>query len=228
MTGTHEQQGPVSRTRLLMASAGVVGATGAVLLAWGLLGQAPPPSPPSALPAVVVAPGARAAPPVARSVALSLTASAPVSISIPTIALRSPVQRLGLTSSGALAVPAAGRHYDEVGWYTASPTPGEIGPSVLAGHVDSATTGPSVFWELATVRAGARIDIVRADSSVATFTVVSVSRYAKSSFPTDRVYGDTATAALRLITCGGPIDVSTGHYRDNVVVFAELTGVRRA
>ncbi len=40
--------------------------------------------------------------------------------------------------------------------------------------------------------------------------------------PTQLVYGNTNHAALRLITCGGSFDFSTGHYVDNVVVFATL------
>ncbi|MDP9302351.1 MAG: class F sortase, partial [Actinomycetota bacterium] len=42
--------------------------------------------------------------------------------------------------------------------------------------------------------------------------------------PTQLVYGNTNNAELRLITCGGSFDFSTGHYVDNIIVFASLTG----
>ncbi len=39
-----------------------------------------------------------------------------------------------------------------------------------------------------------------------------------------QVYGNTHRAELRLITCGGSFDQKSGHYVDNVVVFAHLVG----
>jgi hypothetical protein len=64
--------------------------------------------------------------------------------------------------------------------------------------------------------------ITRLDRSIAVFQITGVRRYAKVRFPTQLVYGNTDHAALRLITCGGSFDFSTGHYADNVVVFASL------
>jgi sortase (surface protein transpeptidase) len=145
-----------------------------------------------------------------------------VRITIPSIDVSSVVQELGVNAAGEIAVPQPGPAYDLVGWYHFSPTPGELGPSIMVGHVDSATTGRSVFFSLGDVRRGDSILVTRADRSTARFTVTLVSRYAKADFPTVAVYGNTHRAALRLITCGGPIDESTGHYRDNVVVFANL------
>ena len=65
--------------------------------------------------------------------------------------------------------------------------------------------------------------VIREDGSVATFRVELVTESAKSDFPTDAVYGDLDHAGLRLITCGGEFDESSGDYADNVVVFASLT-----
>jgi hypothetical protein len=53
-----------------------------------------------------------------------------------------------------------------------------------------------------------------------------VAWYAKRVFPTAAVFGDLDHAGPRLITCGGPIDPATGHYRDNTVVFATLVATR--
>jgi sortase (surface protein transpeptidase) len=95
---------------------------------------------------------------------------------------------------------------------------------VLAGHVDSAVTGPAVFFRLADVRPGDEVRIGRDDGTTAVFTVDRVAQYPKDRFPTAEIYGNTDHAALRLITCGGSFDPSARSYRDNIVVFARLTG----
>jgi sortase (surface protein transpeptidase) len=149
-----------------------------------------------------------------------LAASVPVALSIPSIDVKSSLQRLGQTADGALAVPAPGPKYDWPGWYRYSPTPGSLGPAVIVGHVDSAANGPSVFWRLGSLRPGDIVRVARADGSVAVFAVDDVRRFRKTRFPSQLVYGNTNHAALRLITCGGPLE--GGHYRDNIVVRASL------
>lgn len=156
----------------------------------------------------------------------ALPRSRPVSIRIPSINVMSPVNRLGLDADGSLQVPAVGPHYNEAAWYDGSPTPGQRGPAVIEGHVDSVAQGPSVFFRLGALSPGDKVYVTRADHRVVVFTVHAVRRYSKSAFPRLLVYGNTADAQLRLITCGGSFDASTGHYRDNVVAFAHLSAVR--
>ena len=158
--------------------------------------------------------------PAARSSPLPL--SKPVSIDIPVIRVHSTLQYLGLTAQRTLQVPAPGPHYNEAAWYKYSPTPGSLGPAVILGHVDSAAQGPSVFFNLGDLRPGDNVLVTRADGLVAVFRVDGVRRYPKNQFPTLLVYGNTDHAALRLITCGGAFDYATGHYVDNIVVFASL------
>ncbi len=152
----------------------------------------------------------------------TLPRSEPATLDIPAIGVRSVIQQVGQTADGALEVPAPGPHYDEAAWYRHSPTPGELGPAVLLGHVDSAVNGPSVFFDLGKLVRGDRVSVTRVDGSVATFQVDEVNRYAKDDFPTELVYGDIEHAGLRILTCGGAFDDSTGHYLDNIVVFASL------
>ena len=126
----------------------------------------------------------------------------------------------GIAADGTIAVPDAARA-QEAGWYDQGPTPGQYGPAVIVGHVDT-TTGPAVFHDLEELRAGDRIEVTRADRSVAVFEVNSVERYDKDRLPVDEVYGDFSRPNLRLITCGGRwVGGETG-YADNVVVFASL------
>lgn len=44
-------------------------------------------------------------------------------------------------------------------------------------------------------------------------------RYARSSFPSDEVYGPTPAPELRVITYGGLFNPPTQQYSDNVIVF---------
>ncbi len=158
-------------------------------------------------------------PPAAQAAATSWMAeSAPARVQIPALGVTSKVMSLGLESDGSMEVPPAGY---PVGWYDRSPTPGELGPAVLAGHVDWAGE-PGAFYGLRELLAGDEVVVDRADGTVATFRVDRVEEHAKDDFPTDEVYGDIDHAGLRLITCGGPFDEDTGDYTDNVVVFASL------
>ena len=134
---------------------------------------------------------------------------------------------VGKAPNGTLAVPS-GPDLNKAAWYENSVTPGQDGPSVIEGHIDS-VFGPSIFFKLGALRPGDEVSVTRRDSAVATFTVNAVRSYAShGQFPTSVVYGgDLAQPTLRLITCSN-FDESTGHYVGNTVVFAHLTAVHSA
>ena len=140
----------------------------------------------------------------------------PVRVEIPSIGVRAPIIRLGLNPDRTLEVPT---DYGDTGWWSGGARPGENGPAVIVGHVDS-KTGPAVFYRLSELRPGAKVVVVRTDGSRAHFTVQGSERYPKDEFPTARVYGHTDGPTLRLITCGGAFDSSSGHYKDNTIVYA--------
>jgi sortase (surface protein transpeptidase) len=108
------------------------------------------------------------------------------------------------------------------GWYRYSPSPGQLGPAVILGHVDSTEYGPGVFFRLGDLRPGDTLTVARTDRIAATFRVDRVVSYPKNQFPTLEVYGNTSDAELRLITCGGAYDSSARSYLDNIVVYASL------
>ena len=144
--------------------------------------------------------------------------SQPVGLDIPSIDVRSSnIVDLGLQNDGSIEVP---QDASAPGWFTPGPSPGQLGPAVIAGHVDSAT-GPGVFYRLGQLRPGDRVDITRADGTVATFSIDRVETFEKDSFPTRAVYGATNRAELRLITCNGDYEDDTG-YDSNTVAFAHL------
>ena len=143
--------------------------------------------------------------------------AAPVRLRIRALHVDSAVQRLGRQADGQIEVP---KRTDVAGWYEDGPRPGQPGPAVILGHVDS-HSGPGVFIDLSTVRPGALVGVDRADGSTVTFRVSQVSRVPKTLFPTDLVYGPSLDPTLRLVTCGGSFDRTRGSYRDNVIVFAD-------
>jgi hypothetical protein len=152
-----------------------------------------------------------------------LADSDPAELSIPRLGVRSRLVDLGVDATGAMEVP---QDPALAGWYTLGPTPGALGPAVIAGHVDM-NGKPAVFYRLGTMRVGDQVAVARADGRTAIFAVTSVAKYAKASFPTASVFGSIDYAGLRLITCGGVFDQSIGHYADNVVVFAKLVSDHR-
>lgn len=151
-----------------------------------------------------------------------MSRSRPTSVSIPSLGVTSSVIDLGRQPDDTMEVP---QDATSSGWFTGSPTPGELGPAVLAGHV-TWDKKPAVFFELGSMRDGQRVEVSRADGSTAVFEVTDVGQYPKTDFPTDKVYGEVDHAALRLITCGGHFDGETGHHVDNVVVYAKLVDER--
>ena len=147
--------------------------------------------------------------------------SFPVQLEIPQIQVRTQRLQLGLNADQTVQTPPLVTD-DAAGWYKYSPTPGELGPAVILGHVDSAEYGPGVFFELGALRPGATLSVTRADRSTAVFRVDRVVSYPKDQFPTLEVYGNTDTAQLRLVTCGGKFDPRSHKYQSNVVAFATL------
>jgi sortase (surface protein transpeptidase) len=145
-----------------------------------------------------------------------LSPSPPVRLEIPAIGVSPPLVRLGLNSDGTMQVPG---DFQVAGWFTGGPQPGQLGPAVIAGHVDS-RTGPAVFYRLRDLRPGDQIRVVRADRLVVHFRVESLASYPKRSLPDEAVYGATTAPALRLITCAGTFDRARHSYRDNLVVSA--------
>jgi hypothetical protein len=140
----------------------------------------------------------------------------PVRLRISALKVDAKIEKLGLQRDGTIAVPAT---TDIAGWYEYGPRPGQAGPAVLLGHVDS-QAGPGIFIDLYRARPGTTVRVDRADGSSVTFTITKVTKVPKVRFPTDLVYAPTLDPTLRLVTCGGSFDRARGSYRDNVIAFA--------
>ena len=150
-------------------------------------------------------------------------AAPPRTIRIPAIGVSSRVISLGLNPDGTMQTPLS---VSVTGWYRPWREPGERGTAVITGHVDS-VNGPGVFYRLRELRRGDIIRIERADHSVVRFRVEGLERWPKAEFPTRKVFRPTRISTLRLVTCSGNFDTSTGHYVDNTIVYAARVPVRR-
>ncbi|OUM40947.1 class F sortase [Arthrobacter sedimenti] len=164
-------------------------------------------------PAAAPAPAAPAQPAV-------LPASAPVTLEIPSIGVRTDLVSLGLRENRSLEVPPDGPGAP-AGWYNRSPTPGDRGPAVMLGHVNATDGGKGVFADLRALKAGDRMNVTREDGTTAVFEFQRGEAYRKDGFPTLTVYGNTPGSELRLITCDG-YNPDTGLFDDNYVVYATL------
>jgi Sortase domain len=224
VVGSWPETGYARPPRPVSVRARLAGMIGALLIAGGLATvgvvvasqvHAPQPSP-----AAAGSDGPAAGGP-------SLERSEPVSLAIPAIGVDSAVLHLGLNADGTIQVPSLVTSAGKAAWYKYSATPGQVGASVIEGHVDS-TQGPAVFFRLGALSPGDTIDVRLADGVTAIFRVTGVREYAKSQFPAKAIYGATDYAALRLITCGGVFDYTTGHYLSSTVVFASLVSSRAA
>jgi Sortase domain len=217
---TPKRRAPVN---LRARFAGIVGTLlivgGAVTIGVAVASQQHAPQP-SASAAGAVGPGG------GRIHGPSLRRSMPVSVYIPAIGVQSKLLHLGVNSDGTIQVPSLSTSAGLAAWFKYSATPGQIGTSVIEGHVDS-LAGPAVFFRLGALHPGDTVDVTLADGVTAIFRVTGVREYLKAKFPAKTIYAATDYAALRLITCGGAFDFATGHYLSSTVVFASLTSSRR-
>ncbi|WP_326569395.1 class F sortase [Amycolatopsis rhabdoformis] len=161
-----------------------------------------------------------AAAPVSAAPTVGLARSVPVSLDVPSIDAHSSLVQLGLNTDKTVQVPPVTEPL-QAGWYENSPTPGQVGPAVVLGHIDG-NHQKGIFWRLHEVKKGDQVVIGRQDGSKASFTVTKVDQIAKKEFPTDAVYGNTTDPQIRLITCGGAFDPAAHSYLDNIIVYGTL------
>lgn len=149
-----------------------------------------------------------------------LAASIPVSLRVPQVGIDTSLVPLGQAADGTMDVPG-GQPGDPGGWYKYSPTPGQLGPAVILGHVNNLASPVGLFFRLHEMKAGEQFSVGRADGTVAVFVVDKLALVKKATFPTLAVYGNTNRAEIRLITCGG-FDPASGEYTENTVVYGHL------
>jgi hypothetical protein len=152
-----------------------------------------------------------------------LPRSLPVAVHIPAIGVDARVIPLGMNGDDIVNVPSLSTPM-LTSWFDGGVTPGQDGPAVLFGHVDSAVTGPAVFYRLGDLEPGDLVYVTRADGTTAVFDVDAVDLYSENAFPDRSIYGSTVSPVLRLVTCGGDFDTKTHLYLDRTVAWARYAG----
>ncbi len=157
---------------------------------------------------------------------------------IPALDVRAPLVptgALGAPGAASLSIPA---DTHKVGWWDGmatdggrtagedAPAPGQPGVALIAGHVDSAAAGPGALYYLATMKVGQLVKISDSAGRVSTWVVDAKPQTTLKTQLPSALWVTTGAPKLALVTCGGPFDYSTGHYLDNVIVWARQLGSR--
>ena len=138
-------------------------------------------------------------------------------IEVPAIGVSAKVVPVGLLRNGEMEIP----HSGDVGWYRLGPVPGDPGPVVMVGHLDT-HRDPAVFYHLKELRPGDEIRVYGDDGDMATFEVDMIEQVLKAELPTERIWDYTPEAVIRLVTCGGEWDRYNYHYLSNVIAYGHL------
>lgn len=145
----------------------------------------------------------------------------PVALQVPAIDVDARIIPAGVETNGDMEVP---RNVSDVAWYRHGPTPGEPGSAVLAAHVDLASQGPGVFYDLRTLEPGDVIYVTFDDGTSSAFRAEARTIYDKTELPVDAIFSRQGSPVLTLITCGGGFNRSLQSYDSNVVVYAVPLG----
>jgi sortase (surface protein transpeptidase) len=214
-----------SRSSLRAATviASVLAIAGATLLTVALRAQQSAPKPPASAAGALIETTSSTRPPTEARASSTTTqpelpAWPPTLVTIPSIGVTSALTSLGRNADGSVEVPT---DFQVAGWYNGSVTPGQAGPTIVLGHVDS-TAGPGIFFRLGALRPGALVTLHRMDGKNVTYKITGVRQYPKDHFPTLEVYANTSIPTIRLITCGGAFDNATHHYLSNIVAFGQV------
>ncbi len=143
----------------------------------------------------------------------------PQRLIITSLELDADVELVGLAKDGRMDIPKLD---ENVAWYQLGAKPGEIGSAVIAGHYDAKDGGPAVFYELGEVKPGDEVTIVGSGGQSLVFVVTEVAKYKDEDFPLEKVFNQTDTRRLNLITCAGTFNQQQKNYSDRLVVFTQL------
>lgn len=132
----------------------------------------------------------------------ALKVASPTRIVIPTIGVDTTIETVGVLPNGDLETPSQSP-WDNVGWYGMGPRPGELGSSVIDGHVDRPGPAPAVFWNLRYIHVGDGVIVLDAHGKTRHFRVTGIGFYPPLEAPLQQIFGNRGGTYLNLITCAG-------------------------
>jgi LPXTG-site transpeptidase (sortase) family protein len=140
-------------------------------------------------------------------------------ISIPSINVEAVIEYVSLAPDGNMDTPF---RPENVAWYKPGARVADRGNSVISGHLDYAGVGPVVFWNLNKLRPGDLVYVTTSMNKKYTFRVTDSETYLVNNAPLERIFGDSSTANLNLITCNGIFDRGSASYDRRLVVYTTL------
>lgn len=148
---------------------------------------------------------------------MSVIPGIPLQLSIPSISVKAPVEKVGTLPDNTQEVPDS---MHRVGWYRDGSMPGQPGNAVITGHTWS--KGDGIFDRLPQLKENAVITLSTSKGALV-YRVVSVGSLEPPEFRerASDIYRTEGPAGLVLMTCGD-WESSTQTYEATTVVYAEL------
>ena len=126
----------------------------------------------------------------------------PERLVISAIGIHALIESVGVRPDGDLATPTR-NPWDDVGWDSLGPHPGERGSAVIDGHLDRPGGSPAIFWRLRDIRVGNEIQVINSSGQTLHFRVSRIAYYAAGQAPLQDIFGNLGGTYLNLITCAG-------------------------
>lgn len=143
----------------------------------------------------------------------------PAILEIPKLQIRSNIEFIGVDENGKMGVP---QDINNVGWYSFGYRPGENGNAVIAGHYDTVTGAPAIFYYLSALEPGDEIRIIDNKKKTYTFFVTLKEVYDYDKAPVKQLFISDTKPKLNLITCAGYFDYISQNYLQRSIIYAEI------
>jgi len=143
----------------------------------------------------------------------------PATLIIPKLNIQAAVEPVGVTETENMDVP---KNDADAAWYMYGSKPSEEGNAVIAGHYDTPTGKPALFYNLNKLVEGDEVIVISSNAVKNTFVVTGKDRIPYDEFPSDYVFTTKEGKNVNLITCGGIWDQKTRNYQDRYVVYTTL------
>jgi sortase A len=143
----------------------------------------------------------------------------PVHLLIPKLEISVDIESVGKDKDGRMGVPV---DENNAGWWSYGAAPGQMGSTVLAGHVDRREGGPGIFYRLDALSINDTLEVVDLNGKRYIYRVIGKEVYPDHLFPMKKVFGRSDRSYLNLVTCVGLFDQTEQNYQDRLVVYSVL------
>lgn len=142
----------------------------------------------------------------------------PMRLKIPSINVDSSFEYVGLTHEGAVGAP---QNPINAAWFDVGPRPGDIGNSIITGHINWYNGVTGVFADLDQLKPGDKITVLDDKGAVITFVVRGSQIYDATAEVVNVFSSSDGKAHLNLITCDGVWVKSAQQYSERLVIFTD-------